>query len=210
MNSFLRKTYNRQFKNFEIGLGNFGKIKVDLKGVREALGASADLMDSVVQANFIKKIEGHIYKGAAQSFEKQKQFGRGGRKWAGWSDAYDIWRDDIQNGIHKGKLALGQRRIGVQTGLLRNIVNNLPSQPRRIYQRVQVGGSTEKGAGVRLTLRNVSEQNSIMSRPTAYPLFFHIKRPFTPTATSLQLFMIREAKKRVFQFPIIARHFGFR
>ena len=193
-----RKTYDRQFKNFEIGLGNFGKIKVDLKGVRQALGASADLMDSVIQASFVNKIEKFIYQKAVASSDKEKQFGQGGKNWLPWSPQYRIWRKYM--GYSEGG------KIGVQTGELKE---TLQSQPEKIYQRVLVAGSPEKGAGIRLTLRNAKLQPDGQKYPTAYPLFFHVKRPYTPTPQSLEKFMIREARNKIFQYPIIARHFGF-
>ncbi len=49
-------------------------------------------------------------------------------------------------------------KIGVQTGELKETLRN---QPEKIYQRVLVGGSPDKGAGIRLTLRNTKLQPEV-------------------------------------------------
>jgi hypothetical protein len=214
---FQREEYYRQFKKMRIGLGKgFGAIEMDMTGVARVLGDVAILMESTRSEKFINKIEKFIYDKAYLSLINAKQYGRGGKRFKNVkkasADHYDKLKKMFPN-IYEPEPP------GQVTGTL---IDTMESNPKKIYRRTD-RTQRGRGAGLDITLAGEgisypkpTKENPGERRTANYPLFFHegrgkgsrVARPFTPTATSIELFAAREFKKLVDRRPIIARHFG--
>jgi len=216
---FQRDEYQRRFKKMRIGLGKgFGAIEMDMTGVGNVLGDVAIVMESVRSEKFVKKIEKFIHQKAYLSLINAKQYGRGGKQFQDVKEAsadhYDKLKKMFPN-IYEPEPP------GQVTGTL---IETIESNPKKIYQRTD-RTQRGRGAGLDLTLGGAgagisypkpTKENPGERRTANYPLFFHegrgkgsrVARPFTPTATSIELYAAREFKNLVDRRPIIARHFG--
>ena len=147
---------------------------------------------------------------------KPAHYGRGGKRFRdvkkASADHYDKLKKMFPN-IYEPEPP------GQVTGTL---IDTIESNPKKIYRRTD-RTQRGRGAGLDITLAGEgisypkpTKENPGERRTANYPLFFHegrgkgsrVARPFTPTATSVELFAAREFKKLVDRRPIIARHFG--